>query len=249
MKFSRVAVVSIIIANLFPILGVVYFGWNLFTLLILYLLENVVIGFFTILKMVKAERPSISLVTKGGLIKGSSKRRAIFQFTLFYLGLTAIHGLIVFNIFGNELVSGVSVGLLLLGLFASHGISFLTNYIARKEYQKTYPDKISGVIFIRVILMHVFVLWGAFFISLTGELLYMLVSLAIFKLLIDLLGHLNEHKPFIRVATETEQYRTFGFLKRWGALPKLPNREYTFDDYRYHEAKPDVNAKPVKDPK
>lgn len=45
----------LIIANLIPLVGVIFFGWNLFSILIAYWLENIVIGIFTVFKIMMAE--------------------------------------------------------------------------------------------------------------------------------------------------------------------------------------------------
>jgi hypothetical protein len=55
------AVASLVLANLVPLAGVVWFGWSVRTVLIVYWLENGVVGAFNVLKMLHAEgqdRPS-----------------------------------------------------------------------------------------------------------------------------------------------------------------------------------------------
>ena len=46
------SVLILVAANLLPIVGVVFWGWDAFVLLMLYWLETAVIGFWTIVRVV-----------------------------------------------------------------------------------------------------------------------------------------------------------------------------------------------------
>ena len=48
------AVVALIVANAIPLFGVLFLGWNVWTILTIYWLENGVVGFFNVLKMAQA---------------------------------------------------------------------------------------------------------------------------------------------------------------------------------------------------
>ena len=49
------AVAALIIANLVPLVGVLWFGWDVWGILIIYWLENGIVGLFNVLKMRRAE--------------------------------------------------------------------------------------------------------------------------------------------------------------------------------------------------
>ena len=49
------AVVALVAANAIPLAGVLWFGWNVWTILIVYWLENGIVGVYNVLKMLKAE--------------------------------------------------------------------------------------------------------------------------------------------------------------------------------------------------
>ncbi len=49
------AVVALLAANAIPLVGVLFFGWNVWTILIVYWLENGIVGVFNVLKMAYAE--------------------------------------------------------------------------------------------------------------------------------------------------------------------------------------------------
>ena len=52
------AVVALIVANAIPLFGVLFLGWNVWTILTIYWLENGVVGVLNVLKMAKAAGPA-----------------------------------------------------------------------------------------------------------------------------------------------------------------------------------------------
>ena len=54
MKLSKtsISVLALVAANIAPLIGVLFFGWDAAVIVLLYWTENVVIGFYNILKMV-----------------------------------------------------------------------------------------------------------------------------------------------------------------------------------------------------
>ena len=52
------AVVALIVANAIPLFGVLFLGWNVWNILIMYWLENGIVGVFNVLKMLRAEGPT-----------------------------------------------------------------------------------------------------------------------------------------------------------------------------------------------
>ena len=54
------AVVALIVANLVPLAGVLWLGWDVWGILIIYWLENGIYGLFNVLKMRRAEGPDDS---------------------------------------------------------------------------------------------------------------------------------------------------------------------------------------------
>ncbi len=64
-----VSQISLLLSNLIPLIGVLFFGWQINTLLAIYWAESGVIGFYTILKMAKAQETS----SKEGLKKFKDK--------------------------------------------------------------------------------------------------------------------------------------------------------------------------------
>ena len=83
-------------ANLVPLPGVIMFGWDAAFIVLLYWTENLVIGFYNILKMalLKADHPSGHF----------GKLLAIPFFSLHFGGFCAVHGFFLLTFFkiGND---------------------------------------------------------------------------------------------------------------------------------------------------
>ena len=125
---------ALIAANLLPLAGVLVFGWDLATVMVLFWAESAVIGFYTVLK--------IAIV---------GKFLAVF-YALFFVGhfggFMAGHFLFIYGLFVRGLdaagpepgVREARLGIFvpiwpsLAALFISHGISFVSNFLGRREY-------------------------------------------------------------------------------------------------------------------
>ena len=84
----------LVILNLVPMAGVLLWGWQSFDLIFLYWLENVVIGFFTLVRMV-ARRYDHAIEFAYPLFFAPF-------FTLHYGGFTWGHGTFVVSLFAPE---------------------------------------------------------------------------------------------------------------------------------------------------
>jgi hypothetical protein len=56
---APVAILTLLVNNLIPLFGVLYLDWELYSIILIYWLENAVIGIFNVPKMAsaRAERP------------------------------------------------------------------------------------------------------------------------------------------------------------------------------------------------
>jgi len=201
-KTSRQAIYSLILANLIPLAGVLFFDWDLFTILVLYWLENGVIGCYTLFKILMARQPNEGstrslLAQKGGMVPFF-----IVHYGLFWL----VHGVLVTLLFAPDgmmswhgIIKGeVDVSrtmvVALISLFASHGLSFWRNFIGREEYLGISPVVQMMQPYGRVVVLHIAVLVGGFFVTLLGTPLVALICLILFKTVLDLWTHTKAHR-------------------------------------------------------
>ncbi len=122
-------------------------------------------------------------------------------FTVHYGIFTAAHGFIVFAIFnkyGGRSMEGTNLSLdikiALLALFISHGISFVYNYLLKREFASANPIMLMVSPYGRVIIMHIALVAGAFFVMILGSPATLLLILVVLKTIVDINLHLRGHK-------------------------------------------------------
>ena len=188
----------LVAANLVPLAGVLFFGWSVFATLLLFWVENVIVGAFNVLRMLWAQPDNpLMWVAKAGMI----------PFFIFHYGMfTTVHGLFVLTLFGGvhergfpgpttffHAVQGAGIWPAALALAASHGASFAFNYIGAGEYRTAQLAKLMSRPYGRVMVLHVVILGGGFLVQALGAPLAAVAVLVVLKTGLDLVGHLREH--------------------------------------------------------
>ncbi len=206
--------IALLAANSVPLLGVIFLSWDVFSIVLLYWAENLAIGFYNVLKMafVKVDHPKDHL----------RKLFNVPFFCVHFGGFTAAHGLFVLLIFkkgSGEFMSEnpwpcffvflqllfnvikqvytiipVDMKFALLGLFVSHGISFVYNYFFKGEYERETVSSLMGKPYARVVVLHVAVLVGGFLTLAMGEPAAILFVLVVLKTMLDVNFHLRERR-------------------------------------------------------
>ena len=208
-------VLVLIAANIIPIFGVLFLDWDAFYVVLLYWSENLVIGFYNILKIAFASVPH-PMAHLGKLF-------LIPFFSCHYGGFTAIHGFFVLAIFKKDINFQPIVGkawpcffvfiqmhinvakqiyavipsqirIAIAALFLSHGVSFVYNYILKKEYKKAKGQNLLMAPYGRVVVMHFTILGGAFLSFVLGSPAAILLLLIVLKTIVDVNLHLRSHK-------------------------------------------------------
>ncbi len=194
------SLIALVVANLVPLAGALFFGWSAGSILVLYWAENVILGAFTLLKV--WTRPWV----EGEL--NLLPRVAISLFFSFHYGLfMLVHGVfagliaaqgagrefdfVPFSVLG-WLGDGAGWGL--LGFALSHGVSFATHWLGGERHRIRATDLITQP-YQRLVVMHVAVLVGGFGVSLLGSPVPALVALVVLKLGLDARAHRREHAP------------------------------------------------------
>ena len=199
-KAEPVAVALLLLANLLPLAGVLFFGWDVGLVLITYWLENGIVGLINIPKILLARESRTTLANEPS---GRVVYAAFFavHYGIFWLG----HGVFVFVLIGQPWnatsVSDplgtvlASPGLLLaaLTLLISHGASFFVNYIGRGEYLRATPDSQVLAPYGRMFVLHIAIVLGGALVIWQGQPLFAVVLLVVLKTGLDLLLHLREH--------------------------------------------------------
>ncbi len=121
----RSSAIALVVANAVPLLGVVFLGWDAFSIVALYWFENVIIGAVNVLKMITCspEPDQIDWSKLGSAGQAAAMRKALEEsgqtdnallvhhgsklflvpfFIVHYGMFCFVHGVFVFVIFGHE---------------------------------------------------------------------------------------------------------------------------------------------------
>ncbi|WP_133300613.1 DUF6498-containing protein [Seongchinamella sediminis] len=203
----RASLLAIVVVNLIPLVGVLGFGWDVAALMILYWSENLVLGFYTLVKM-------LIVSPLGGSFSG-------LFFLIHYGGFCGVHGMFImltlvdgeFSPFPDDtwplflvfpqILFNVTRAVLdyapaewivaFAALFASHGVSFLANFLFGPERNTTTVGELMGGPYGRIVVLHIAIIAGGFAVMALGQPLFMLIVLIALKMAMDLGLHLREH--------------------------------------------------------
>lgn len=194
----RPSSVALIIANLVPLAGVVFLGWRVFDILMLYWVENVVIGVINVLRMAACR----------GREKGFLLPFFVLHYGLFCFGhLAAVTGLFsetfgtanVWQYFFGGTLDDVwrsPLWLAITAIAVSHLFSFFNNFIGGGEYLRTSASELMQRPYGRIVVLHVAIIIGAALIQWLGSPVMMLAVLIAAKIALDLRLHVAERDKF-----------------------------------------------------
>ncbi|MFA6602657.1 MAG: DUF6498-containing protein [Candidatus Shapirobacteria bacterium] len=200
----------LIISNFIPLWGVLNWGWDSKQAVIMYWSENLIIGFFTLLKMRK-------VIGETDLAK---KKEKMWLFLAHFGGFCLGHGVfILILLFGPtpgrdgqmnleevrfwEILPYVRTLTLAFGAaFMSHAFSYWQNYIGREEYTRSTLDQLFWQPYFRVIVVHL-TIFGVYFLSGFMENAQAgAVALVFIKTIVDTAAHLAERYKFREIKTK-----------------------------------------------
>jgi hypothetical protein len=194
-------VVALIVANLVPLFGVLFWGWDLFVLMMAYWMETGVIGFWAILQMALVARWQALMLVPFFIIHFGGFMVGHLLFLVMLFGSRSPDDLQHDPLgFAHEMLIGKGLWVALAALFVSHGVSFVINFLLpwwRGTWERPKnPQDAMMAPYGRVIVMHVTVLIGAalaqFFQTKTAA----FVLLIALKIFVDVSSHIRKNfKP------------------------------------------------------
>jgi hypothetical protein len=206
------AVVALLVANLIPLVGVLFFGWSVWNILIVYWLENGIVGVFNVLKMSVASGTGVpqGMSMNNRPVAGNAKAALIPFFVIPYGIFWVVHGIFVLTLpflFTGEpgSASGVNPGAILfagIALAISHGVSFWWNYLHGGEYRRTSAAQLMFAPYSRLLILHMTIILGALAIGTTGAQSAAVAILVLIKIALDIGLHLTEHRRAATAAPE-----------------------------------------------
>ena len=192
----------LVFANLVPLYGVLFLGWEAFPLMLLFWLENVIIGVLNVARMLSVDPHDVS--------QWAAKLVTVPFFCVHYGMFTAVHGVFVLSFFGTDAfgkvdgldvlevavraVHGLELELAVLALSASHLFSFFWNYLYRGEFRRATVPALMMQPYGRVVVLHLAIIGGGFAAAALGSPAWALLLLLALKVGFDLRAHLKEHR-------------------------------------------------------
>lgn len=179
--------------NLIPVAGVLFWGWSAFALIVLYWLENLVVGVRTLL----------SMVANAAVTGGANWIAALFfgAFFTFHYGLFCFgHGVFVMAMFGGNLNGDtiLDLGAGVKALFAAQTnlmigfasivawqlVQFVL-FITRGDAKRTTVLDLMGAPYPRIIVLHITIIFGGFVLLLLNQPVAGILVLALVKMAYD----------------------------------------------------------------
>ncbi len=203
--------VIVLISNLIPLAGVLFWGWDTFVLLMLYWLETLIIAFWTLLRILVAADYSKSffgevatrlftfaffLVHSGGFMLG----HFIFLWTIFgkkwshEIPITSGFSMLPVEIFWDKMVIANGLLIPLAVSFVGRGVAFVIEMSKLSLWQRLVSSepgsdskdgKLVGGLYGRIIAMHIAILAGAGLAQKFGDVAPLMLLIAM-KTVIDL---------------------------------------------------------------
>ncbi len=221
---STISLVALIIANLVPLFGVLRLDWDVGSIVVLYWAENLVIGFYTVIKLLQAAG------VKGLFL--------VLFFIIHYGGFCGVHGFFVLGLTGfggdspeiipdadwpgplvfpqillsvaRQVLAAAPDALLwaVAALLLSHGVSFLLNYLGTREYRQQTANTIMTAPYKRIVVLHIAIIAGGFLVISLGSPVGLLIALVALKIAMDIMLHRRSHREHLDsedAATQTSQ--------------------------------------------
>ncbi|MEX1000536.1 MAG: DUF6498-containing protein [Crocinitomicaceae bacterium] len=211
--YKAPSVVSLLVLNGVFLIAAIIFHWKAFDLVFVFWLENLVIGVYNVFKLAKAQGlPNTKGAAMSNQSQGCMKVIFIPFFLVHYFGFCAGHGVFIFVLFGKsgmgkpdiwEQVSNLDIWVIIasvISLFISHGISFFSNYIGKKEYLTTTAQEQMMSPYKRIVLVHIFIMSSGFLFMQAGGSFFSLILFFALKTIIDLRQHFKEHQKTMEKA-------------------------------------------------
>jgi hypothetical protein len=214
-KLVHPSTIILLGANLLPLLGIAFWHWDAFLLLVLYWMETAVIG---IMAIIAAPQETVGPAARG------TPRLFMVPFFILHAGIfMSVHFLFLWDIFSGAwshkvhgvadfirvIVIGTGLWVPLAALFVSRGVSFLLaafgarllpSWLAPAPAQPVSDDnplsekRLLGGFYTRIIVMHVTIIFGGFIAIAIGS-IGPLIFLVALKTGIDLKLHLRNDFP------------------------------------------------------
>ena len=181
---------AIVIGNLIPVTGVLFLGWSAGAILILYWIENLIIGLFTLPRILMAEGRNPEV----GNMDGPPSRSGTAVFFVFHYGIFwIVHGVFAAILAASfpraasdSAWTAASFGLAVLAMIFTHGALFWRRWLKTDARRTAHPIGEMFRPYGRLVVLHLTVLLGAFGLSQLGAPTWTVTLLCLGKMVLEL---------------------------------------------------------------
>jgi len=196
-NFRDNSVLILIVVNLFPILGVLIFDWDIFEIVMLYVIETIIVGFYNVLKM--------------SFVRSDKKSFTILFFIFHYNFFILIQSIFVIVLIGGDNVDsmGPDIGqgfhnlfnlfssrdfkIAILLILISYGMATYKNFIKPKMYVNSNLEKLMFEPYKRIFVQQFMTIGGAFIVMALQASMGFLIILILMKTFFDLRAYHKSH--------------------------------------------------------
>lgn len=198
MTGSPLAIVAFLV-NVAPLVGVFFWGWQAGALVVLYWLENLVIGVVNIVRM------AASGVAHGG--RGVGAAAFLIPFFCVHYGLFCfVHGMFVILLFSGTgfdqldpagllaaaLGSAPHMGVLLAVIAVWKVVQFAVSFIWSGAFRRVTPPDVMASPYARIIFIHLAIFAGGFALMALGQPIVGVIALVLTKAAFDAVSEVWE---------------------------------------------------------
>ena len=177
-----------------PLVGVLFFGWDLGDVMVLYWVESGIIAFYTVLKIAIVGK--LAALRRGPVFCRPPRRLhdgALPAHPQPVSSRGSCPGVLTVPPRSSRAIF-VPIWTSIAALFISHGVSFVTNFIGQREYGRCVSElALMTAPYNRIIVMHLTLIFGGWIVLLIGMPTGALVLLLALKTALDLHAHRKEH--------------------------------------------------------
>lgn len=160
---NQFSVYIFILTNIVLLAGVWFLDWSLSSIVFIYWMEGLILGFYSVFKMFKmvTSKRNVLMSLEKALIR-------IFLFATTYGLFVLIHRSCISSLFDFSRISSENPSMGWILLLTAHGLSYLSDFISREEYRQVHFKELIIQPFQRSFVVQLTVLISAFVIRFIG---------------------------------------------------------------------------------
>jgi hypothetical protein len=214
-RSTPVVLALIIAGNLVPLVGVLALGWSVAAVLLIYWVENGVVGVINVARMLLAEAPDPGVHSSRADLPGKVGQTTffVFHYGIFWLvhgvfvtAITGLGGVAEFGLLApfRAVLADPAILVSALSLLVAHGAAFYYDYVGKGEYRTASSLGQMWRPYPRLVVLHLTILLGGTLIITAGQPELLVVLLVVLKTFVELVIYIAERVRAARAPAQPE---------------------------------------------